>query len=286
MKIDILKHISSVSHTLPKNQQLVSRYLMDNWERALYESSLMIARKVGVSQSTVVRTVANLGYDSYPEFQAALRLILQDQISSINRIDQVSTEQKGQSLEQRIKKMFDQHQENLKTTLVHLDTEQLLKAARLIWKGKRIYILGLRTSGSLAHYFGLPLSMIRENVTILSSDYALIENIRTTGSGDVLIAFSFTRYYQDTIAAASLARERGCTIIGITDTIAAPLTRLGDIVFHVPVISMHYSNSYAAVVALIDILLNTIGTDNKIAVMKALKDMEEGFKKFHIFGDK
>ena len=286
MKIDILKHISSVSHTLPKNQQLVSKYLMDNWERALYESSMMIARKVGVSQSTVVRTVANLGYDSYPEFQAALRLILRDQISSINRIDQVSTEQKGQTLEQRIKKMFDQHQENLKTTLVHLDTEQLLKAARLIWKGKRIYILGLRTSGALAHYLGLPLSMIRENVNILTSDYALFENIRTVNRDDVLIVFSFTRYYRNTITAASLAHERGCTIIGVTDTIAAPLTRIGDIVFHVPVSSMHYSNSYAAVVALIDILLNTVGTNNKLAVMKALKDMEEGFKKFHIFGDK
>lgn len=285
MKAELLKRIGTISQTLPKNQQTVAHYLIDNWETALYESSMMIAKKIGVSQSTVIRTVTKLGYKSYLKFQVDLRLLLKDQFSSIKRIDQVAIEQEGQSIKQKIDLVFHQHQKNLKATLCNLDPEQMIKAAEMIWSGKKICIVGLRTSGVMAHYFGVHLSMIRENVTILSSDYGLLENIRTLDKDDILVVFSFTRYCRNAIVAASLARERGCTVIGVTDTMSAPLTRIGDILFYVPVISMHYSNSYVAVFALIDVLLNTIGTTNKAAAMKALQAMEEGFKKFQVFVD-
>ena len=283
MKSDLLKHISSVTPTLSKNQQRVASYLMSNWETALYESSMVIAKKVGVSQSTVVRTVTNLGYKSFLEFQSELQQLLQEQFSSTKRIEQVSIDQEGQSVEQRISKVFLQHQKNLNMTLCHLESEQIMRAADLIWRGKRIFLLGLRTSSVLSQYFGLHLSMIRENVIILSSDYNLLENIRTVTKEDVLVVFSFTRYYRNTIEAAYFARDLKCTIIGVTDSIAAPLTGIADMVFHVPVISMHYSNSYVAVFALIDVLLNTIGTNNKVAARKALQFMEEGFERFNMF---
>jgi DNA-binding MurR/RpiR family transcriptional regulator len=283
MEIDVLKHISSVTHTLPKNQQLVANYFMSNWNTTLYESSMMIAKQVGVSQSTVVRTVKKLGYKGFPEFQSELRRLLQHQFSSTKRIDQVSMEQEGQTIEQRIARVFYQHQKNLKNTLCQIDAEQMQKVAKLIWQKKRVFVLGLRTSGVLAHYFGIHLSMIRENVIILSSDYTLLEHIRTVTEDDVLVVFSFTRYCRDAIEAAYSAHDQKCTIVGVTDNIAAPLTSIADIVFHVPVISMHYSNSYVAVFALIDVLLNTIGITNKPATMKALQSMEEGFERFHTF---
>jgi len=283
VKSDVLKHISSVTPTLPKNQQRVASYLMSNWETALYESSMAIAKKVGVSQSTVVRTVTSLGHKSFLEFQSELRQLLQEQFSSTKRIDQVSIVQDGQSVEERIGQVFLQHQKNLELTLRHLESEQMMRVADLIWSGKRIFLLGLRTSSVLAQYFGIHLSMIRENVTILASDYNLLENIRTVTKEDVLVVFSFTRYCRNTIEAASFARDLQCTIIGVTDSVAAPLTGIADAIFYVPVISMHYSNSYVAVFALIDVLLNTIGTNNKTAARKSLQSMEEGFERFQVF---
>jgi DNA-binding MurR/RpiR family transcriptional regulator len=282
---DVLKSISAAADKLPKNQQRVADYIMNNWEKALHESSVTMAKKIGVSQSTVVRTVASLGYSGFPDFQATLQELLQDRISSTKRIEQVADMQEGQSVEQKIAQVFALQQENLQITLRHLDIKQTVKAADVLWKGRRIIILGLRTSAGLAHYFGLHLLMIREDVTILSSDYSLLENIQTLTDKDVLVVFSFARYYRNTIDATKLARDRGCTIVGITDKITAPLTAIADLIFHVPVTSMHYSTSYVAAFALIDVLLNIIGTNNKAAVTKALQSMEEGFQKLctHIY---
>ncbi|MEW6267462.1 MAG: MurR/RpiR family transcriptional regulator [Thermodesulfobacteriota bacterium] len=286
MKNDPLRHISANFQKLAKNQQIVADYLLNNWEKALYESSITIAKKVGVSQSTVVRTVMRLGYSGFPEFQSALRVRLEDRFSTIKQIDQVSIRQKGQSLEQRIAQVFDQNRKNLDLALRDLDPEQTRKAAALIWKAKRVFVLGLRTGSTLAHYLGLHLSMIRPNVTIFSNDYMLLENLRTLGQGDVLVVFSFVRYSRKSIEAAMFAHKLGCNIIGITDVMSSPLSGLPHLLFLVPVTSLHYGNSYVAASAVVDVLLSLIVANNKKAAMKALQAMEEGFGKFQVFFEK
>jgi DNA-binding MurR/RpiR family transcriptional regulator len=283
MNNDPLRHISANFQKLAKNQQIVADYLLNNWEKALYESSITIAKKVGVSQSTVVRTVMRLGYSGFPEFQSALRVRLEDRFSTTKQVDQVSIRQKGQSLEQRISQVFDQNRKNLDMALRDLDPEQTRKAADLIWKGKRVFVLGLRTGSTLAHYLGLHLCMIRANVTIFSNDSMLLENLRTLGKGDVLVVFSFVRYSRKTIEAAIFAHNLGCNIVGITDLMSSPLSGLPHILFLVPVTSMHYGNSYVAASAIVDVLLSLIVAYNKKAAMKALQSMEEGFGTFQVF---
>lgn len=283
MEPDPLRHIEAHVHDLPRNQQRVAEYLLHHWERALYETSVTIAKKVGVGQSTVVRTVMNLGYRGFPEFQSALRTVLHNHFFTVGQINAVSHLQKGCSLEQRIAQVFDQNHANLNTALRDLGSNKVSRAADLIWKGRRIFILGLRTSGALAHYFGLHLSMIRPNVIILTSDNLLLENIRTAGDRDVVVAFSFIRYLRKTIEAVTYAKERGCHIVGMTDALTAPLAGISDILFLVPVASLYFGNSYVAPCALLDVLLSVIGQNNKREVLQALRSMEDGYAKLKIF---
>lgn len=256
---------------------------MKQWDKALYESSVTIAKKLGVSQTTVVRTAVRLGYAGFPELQAAFRSLLEDRFSATKRIEEASNHQKGQTAEQRIARVFQQHRKNLEVTLRYLDPKEIVRAAELIWKAKRIFILGLRTSVALAHYLGFYLSMIRENVTILTSDYMALENIRTLTKRDVLVTFSFIRYYRHTIECSTLARDRGCRIIGMTDTVTAPLSQIANILFLAPVTSSHYSNSYIAAFAVIDVLLSIISGDNSRTALRALRFMEACFNKLQLF---
>jgi DNA-binding MurR/RpiR family transcriptional regulator len=261
----------------------VAEYLVNQWDKALYESSMTIAKKLGVGQSTVVRTAVRLGYAGFPELQAAFRSLLKDRFSTTTQIEQTSRLQRGQTAEQRIAQVFQQHRRNLDAALRDLDSKEVVRAADLIWKAKRVFVLGLRTSAALAHYLGFYLSMIRENVTILTSDYMLLENFRTLGKRDVLVTFSFIRYYRHTIEASMLARDQGCGIVGMTDTVTAPLSRIASILFLAPVASTHYNNSYVAAFAIIDILLSILSGNNSRAAMRALRSMEAGYDRLQMF---
>jgi len=117
MKDDVLKSISAMADKLPKNQHLVADYIMNNWDMALHESSVTIAKKIGVSQSTVARTVISLGYTGFPEFQGALQVLMQDRVSTIKRIELVSSIQEGQSTKQKVAQIFALQEENLQSTL-------------------------------------------------------------------------------------------------------------------------------------------------------------------------
>jgi DNA-binding MurR/RpiR family transcriptional regulator len=280
---DPLGHIGANRHTLPKNQRRVADYLLNQWERALYESSMTIAKKLGVGQSTVVRTAVRLGYAGFPEIQAAFRALLEDRFSTTKRIEHTSNLQRGRTADQRIAQVFQQHRKNLDAALRDLDPREVVRAAELIWKADRVFVLGLRTSAALAHYLGFYLSMIRKNVTVLTSDYMLLENFRSLGQRDVVVAFSFIRYYRQTVEASRMARDQGCHIVGLTDTVTAPLSQIANILFLAPVASTHYNNSYVAVFAIIDILLSIISGNNSRAAVRALRLMEAGYDRLQMF---
>lgn len=283
MKADLLQSIMMSSENLPKNQRRVAEYLAVNWESALYESSNTIAAKVGVSQPTVVRTVKSLGYEGFPQFQSQLQLLLQDRISTTKRMEQIANQYEGHDIAGKINKVYNQSIFNLSIIRDNLDARQIKEAADLIWKARKVAVLGFRTSAALAHYLGLPLSMIRKDITIISNDYAIIENMQQLNSQDVLIAFSFTRYYRRTIESTAFAKERGCQIIGITDTLTAPLAKIADLLFLVPTTSLYFSNSYVAVFALLDVLLSIISSENCGEVKDVLADLEESFDKSDTF---
>lgn len=282
---DILKNISSIALTMAKNQRIVADYIMNNWEIVLRESSVSLAKRLHVSQSTVIRTIRGFGYAGFPDFQNELGKLLQEKMSTRKRIEEVSVSQKGKNIEEIISNIFELQKNNINMTKYNLDFDAVLQSASVIWAAQNVLILGLRTSAGLAHYLGLHLSMIRKNINIFWSDYSLIENIQTVNKRDVVIAFSFSRYYKTTIEAVELAKNRNCKIIGITDNVSSPLTALSDHIFYVPVTSMHFSSSYVSAFALIDVLLNTVGLTHKKEAACSLEAMEEGFRtlKTHIY---
>ena len=285
MQSDILKKIHLAAESLPKNQRIVADYIMNNWDTVLHESSPAVAKKLGVSQSTVMRTVRGFGYAGFPDFQKELLGMFHERMSTIRRIEGISQSQKGKGLEETISSVFELQKKNIDIARYNINPETVKKCTDAIWSAENVMVLGLRTASGLSHYLGFHLSMIRKNVTIMSNEYSLLENIQQLGKKDVVIAFSFARYYRATITAVGLARKRKCKIIGITDEAASPLTPLADSIFFTPVASMHFSTSYIAAFLLIDVLLNAIGLAHKEHVSKTLTVLEEAFKslKTHVY---
>ena len=61
---------------------------------------------------------------------------------------------------------------------------------------KRIYIIGVRSSATLAGFLNYNLRMVFNNVRLIetTSGSELFEQIMDIGTGDVMIAISFPRY--------------------------------------------------------------------------------------------
>ena len=70
---NILHTIKSNMSGFSKGQKRIGSYILENYDKAAFMTASKLGSLVGVSESTVVRFAAELGYDGYPSMQRALR---------------------------------------------------------------------------------------------------------------------------------------------------------------------------------------------------------------------
>ena len=70
---NILHTIKSNMSGFSKGQKRIGSYILENYDKAAFMTASKLGGLVGVSESTVVRFAAELGYDGYPSMQRALQ---------------------------------------------------------------------------------------------------------------------------------------------------------------------------------------------------------------------
>ena len=86
MNRDVLSVISSASKSFSKGQRKISAYILENYDKAAFMTASKLGDTVGVSESTVVRFAADLGYDGYPAMRKALQEMIKYRLTTVQRI--------------------------------------------------------------------------------------------------------------------------------------------------------------------------------------------------------
>ena len=98
MAKSILHMIESSMGGFSKGQKLIGNYILQNYDKAAFMTASKLGKKVGVSESTVVRFASELGYDGYPSMQRALQEMIRSRLTSTQRIQQAGDLLSGQDV--------------------------------------------------------------------------------------------------------------------------------------------------------------------------------------------
>ena len=222
MNHDILALIQENMHTFSKGQKRIANFILESYDKAAFMTASRLGKKVGVSESTVVRFAAELGYDGYPDMQKSLQKMIRNRLTSVQRIEVTNDRIGDQDL---LSMVLQSDMEKIRLTLEELDRDAFEKAVDAIVSARKIYIIGVRSSAAIATFLAFYFNLIFDNVVKVSANTAseVIENLLRVGEGDVVIGVSFPRYSSRTVQAMSFARDRKATTIAITDSEASPL---------------------------------------------------------------
>ena len=89
---NVLHTIRQQMPQFSKGQKRIAAYILEHYDKAAFMTASRLGQTVEVSESTVVRFAAQLGYEGYPEMQRDLRELIRGKLTSIQRI-QVSNDQ-------------------------------------------------------------------------------------------------------------------------------------------------------------------------------------------------
>ncbi len=240
-----------------KGQKQIANYILAHYEKAAYMTASKLGGLVGVSESTVVRFAIELGFEGYPELQRSLQELIRTKLTSFQRIE-VANNLIGEG--DMLEKVLNSDAERIRHTLELVDRDVFNRAIDQIIAAKNIYIIGVRSSASLASFLSQNLQMIFDNVRFVqtTSGSEMFERILRIGKGDVMIGISFPRYSKRTINAMEYARENGANVIAITDSVLSPIAQYADELLTAQSDMVSFVDSLVAPLSLINAMIAAV----------------------------
>ena len=95
---DIINFLKTNLVGFSKRQRVIANYIIENYDKAAYMTAATLSETVGVSESTVVRFAAEIGFDGYQEMQKRLREITMTQSTSLKRMEIVKRQLSGSDI--------------------------------------------------------------------------------------------------------------------------------------------------------------------------------------------
>ena len=254
MAKDILHKIQDNTSDFSKGQKRIAAYILSDFDKAAFMTASSLGRKVGVSESTVVRFAAELGFEGYPDMQRSLQKMIRSRLTSVQRIE-VTNDRLGE--QELLPMVLQSDMEKIRLTLEELDRESFERAVDAIVEARKIYIIGVRSAAAIATFLSFYLKLIMNNVTLVSANTAseVFESLFWVGEGDVVIGASFPRYSSRTVQAMNFARDRGAATVAITDSDASPLAPISTYTLKARSDMASFVDSLVAPLSLVNALL-------------------------------
>ena len=282
MSNDILTTIQENMSSFSKGQKLIANFILNSYDKAAFMTASKLGKTVHVSESTVVRFAAELGFDGYPSMQKTLQEMIRNKLTSIQRIE-VSNDRFG---DQDIMSMVMQSDiEKIRATLEETDRESFEEAVRDIAGAHRVYILGIRSARSLADFISFYFRFMFDNVVSVDTSAMgeVFEQILNVRPGDVFVGLSFPRYSNRTVKAMRYAKDRGAKVIAITDAKTSPLCEVADVSLLAKSDMASFVDSLVAPLSLVNALIVAVSRMRQEKLEITLRSLETIWAEYDVY---
>ncbi|MCO5154475.1 MULTISPECIES: MurR/RpiR family transcriptional regulator [Rhizobiaceae] len=213
----------------------IVRQLLSNYPAAGLNTVAHLAAAADVSNPTVVRFANKLGFEGYPEFQAALLSEVQERMSSpLSMLDTRKPSLEQENFYQYFLRASIHALEASMQMLPPDDFEAAIDAAADL--NMRVHCLGGRFSGFLAGLLWSHMKQLRgETRWINGSQADQVDQLVDLGKRDVLFVYDYRRYQIDTIRFARQAAKQGARIVLFTDRWVSPIAEFASVTLMAPV---------------------------------------------------
>lgn len=282
MGYDFLSILQEKEPTFSKGQKRIASFITEEYDKAAFMTANRLGKTVGVSESTVVRFAVDLGFDGYPSMQKAMREMVLNRLTSVQRIEVASDRFGDQDV---VSMVLHSDMEKLRQTSDTVDRQQFQTAVNAILKAKRVYIIGVRSAAPLANFLGYYLNYMFNNVHVLSGVSAgeMFEKIVGVNSEDVVVAFSFPRYSASTTKGARYCRSAGATVIGVTDSKLSPLGQCSDCVLLAKSDMVSLVDSLVAPLSLVNAMIVAVAAKKKKELAQTFSNLERIWDEYDVY---
>lgn len=282
MPSNLLREIEERFDGFSKGQKSIAQYILEHYEKAAFMTAAQLGNLAAVSESTVVRFADELGYAGYPALRRALRELVHTNLTSFQRVEVADTIIGDKDV---LEQVLVSDAEKIRKTLDSIDRTAFNAAVDNIIRAKRIYIIGVRSSATLAGFLHYNLQMVFDNLTLVqtTSGNEMLEQIMRVGEGDVVVAISFPRYSKRIIKAVEFAKSNGADVVALTDRVTSPIAKEADQLLTANSDMASFVDSLVAPLSIINAIVAAVTRKKRDEITERLKKLEEIWDEYDVY---
>ena len=238
-----------------RSQKDVGQYIVDHLDEASFHTAEELARRANTSSSTVVRFAQALGFEGFPELQAAAR----DEYRRAREGDYGVVDVPNPPLfpidQTEFEAALAADHVNVEETARKLDRDEVEASVDLIARADRIVLCGTDQMAFFASYLRHLLMLLDLRCEVVASPSQ--EGLAKLGRIDdrtVMVGFSAGRPHPLVVRAMKLARNRRAATIAIADATLSEVAKLGDHKLFYSSNSPAYVRSHSALLSVVQAL--------------------------------
>ena len=239
-----------------RSQKDVGQYIVDHLDEAAFQTAEELARRASTSSSTVVRFAQALGFEGFPELQAAARdEYRRARESSNGSAPELNTPPLFPIDQTDFEASLAADHTNLEDTARKVDRDEVAASIELISRAERIVLCGTDQMAFFASYLRHLLMLLDLRCEVVASPSQ--EGLARLGRIDentLVIGFSAGRPHPLVVRAMKLARHRKADTIAIADATLSEVAKLADQRLYYSSNGPAYVRSHTALLSLIQSL--------------------------------
>lgn len=281
---DVIDLIRTNYGRLTEAQRKVADFVLENPQEVSYLNSIQLSGRLRVGKATTVRFAQSLGFHGYGDFREALEERARGLFTAVDRLR--LPRGRVDTIESVIGSVIDNDINNLELLRTDITPQLVEQVVRALVDARRVYVLGLRNSVSLAYFLWIGLKQLRSGVEFLSGGFDdWPELIHDAGPEDVLVAFSFRRYSRRTIQLVENADQLGVQIVAFSDRRNSPLALARSILVPCPYSGTSFFGSPTGAIGASSIILAAMAHGHHATSQQSLESIERVLKSGQVLVD-
>ena len=252
------KYIRARFDECSRSQKDVAQYIVDHLDEAAIQTAEELARRANTSSSTVVRFSQALGFEGFPELQAAAR-------EEYRRVHAKAPAGASETVTSSTP-LFSLDQNEFETSLTadYLNVEETARKVsrssvealvEAIVEAEKVLVAGTDQMAFFASYLRHLLMLLDLRVDVVASpSQEALSRLGRIDQNTLVIGLSAGRPHPLVVRAMKLARHRKARTAAITDATLSEVAKLGQIKLYYSSNSPAYVRSHTALLSIIQAL--------------------------------
>ncbi len=251
------KYIQARFDECSRSQKDVAQYIVDHLDEAAFQTAEELARRANTSSSTVVRFSQALGFEGFPELQAAAR-------EEYRRVNAKAAKEGAASSSSTPLFSLDQNQFEAALAADHLNVEETARKVsgrsvdaliEAIIGAEKVLVAGTDQMAFFASYLRHLLMLLDLRVDVVASpSQEALSRLGRIDEATLVIGLSAGRPHPLVVRAMKLARHRQAQTAAITDATLSEVAKLAQIKLYYSSNSPAYVRSHTALLSIIQAL--------------------------------